>query len=227
MSKILIPTRSAEDWRHLLAQPDKHWKRGFSARTLAYCWQDADGLPGSVREVFAQSGIDAFAQLEVLFILPEHRIPLPGGSRPSQCDIWLLGRSPAGLVSIAVEGKVEEPFGPTLGEWLQDASSGKETRLAYLQEQLGLAGTTMEDVRYQLLHRTASAVIEAKRFGAPHAMMLVHSFSQTVSWFEDYERFLSLFGVKGVPNSVIKVVGREAPFLYFAWVRGEERYLEV
>ena len=82
-------------------------------------------------------------------------------------------------------------------------------------------------VRYQLLHRAASAVIEANRFNAAHAMMLIHSFSQAHKWFEDYQRFLSLFGVKGDPNTITSVGRRGSLLLYFAWVRGEERYLRI
>ncbi|MFC1871381.1 DUF6946 family protein [Chloroflexota bacterium] len=35
MSKFFIPANTPEDWKHLLAKPDKHWKTGNSAKTLA------------------------------------------------------------------------------------------------------------------------------------------------------------------------------------------------
>jgi hypothetical protein len=35
MSKIFIPANKPEDWKSLLAEPDKHWKTGYSAKTLA------------------------------------------------------------------------------------------------------------------------------------------------------------------------------------------------
>ena len=41
-------------------------------------------------------------------------------------------------VSVAVEGKVAEPFGPTLEEWLVNSSDGKQSRLAYLRDLLGM-----------------------------------------------------------------------------------------
>jgi hypothetical protein len=44
-----------------------------------------------------------------------------------------------GLISLAVEGKAGESFAETIGDWRKDASDGKETRLAFLCEQLGLA----------------------------------------------------------------------------------------
>jgi hypothetical protein len=88
--------------------------------------------------------------------------------------VWVLAKSENSLVSIAVEGKVEEPFDKTLGEWKTDASMGKEVRFSYLMEILGLREPIPDSVRYQLLHRTASAVIEAERFGAQNAVMLIH-----------------------------------------------------
>jgi hypothetical protein len=92
-----------------------------------------------------------------------------------------------------VEGKVEEPFGPTVNEWLQNASSGKQVRLDAIKEQLEIGDQPLDNIRYQLLHRTASALIEAKWFNASSAVMLVHSFSQEHKWFEDYNEFLGLF----------------------------------
>jgi hypothetical protein len=53
-----------------------------------------------------------------------------------------------------------------------------------------------DSVRYQLLHRTASAVIEAERFGARHAVMLVHSFTEENLWFDDFAEFASVFRLK-------------------------------
>jgi hypothetical protein len=73
---------------------------------------------------------------------------------------------------------VDEPFAQLLGDWLVNASPGKLTRLAFLCNVLGLEERTLpHDIYYQLLHRTASAVIEAKRFKTDLAVMLVHSFS--------------------------------------------------
>jgi len=55
MAPILIPTQSHKDWRRLLARPDRHWKVGFSAMTLARSWEAAAGLPPEVRRVFESS----------------------------------------------------------------------------------------------------------------------------------------------------------------------------
>jgi len=36
MPRILHVTRSPDDWKALLADPEKHWRTGFSTRTLAH-----------------------------------------------------------------------------------------------------------------------------------------------------------------------------------------------
>ncbi len=127
-------------------------------------------------------------------------------------------------MSIAVEGKVAETFGPTVQEWQAEASPGKSERLAYLLNLLGLS-TVPETTRYQLLHRTASAIIEAQRFNAAHAVMLVHSFSQSNEWFRDYAAFVSLMGGSATENGVVSVGARSGVPLYLAWVRGNAQYL--
>lgn len=131
------------------------------------------------------------------------------------------------MVSIAVEGKVSEAFGPTLEEWRKDLTPGKEKRQSFICDLLELDVQLPGSIRYQLLHRTASAILEARRFNAEHAMMLVHSFSSTNEWFDDYSKFLALFGKEGVPNSIISAGKKSDISLYFAWVHGEERYLKM
>lgn len=223
MSKIYIPATSAEQWLQFLAKPEKHWRQGYSARTLAYCWQEADGFPAEVKATLSSS--PHFSDIELLFAIPEHQVSLPGGSRPSQNDVWVLARDSGSLVSIAVEGKVSEPFGPTMQEWLADSSPDKAERLAYLCAQLGLVAPLPDGLRYQLLHRAASAVIEAKRFNAAHAVTLVHSFSQSDEWFQDYASFVSLFGGAPSVNRLVSVGSRGGISLHFCWVRGDARFL--
>ena len=225
MTKILIPATKAEHWKQLLAEPEKHWRTGYSARALACCWQEANGIPPEMVSALEQA--PALRGLETLFAIPEHQVPLPGGRRPSQNDVWVLAKSVEGLVSIAVEGKVSEPFGLTVGEWLQDSSSGKETRLRFLCDTLNLDYPPRESLRYQLFHRTASAVIEAERLGAPNAVMAVHSFSPSHEWLDDYQRFLSLFKIQGGVGEVTSTTLPSGVGLHFAWVHGDSRFLSA
>jgi len=223
--QILIPAKSPLDWKPLLAQPDLHWKAGKSAWATAHAWQLSSGFPVRVREVLALSEAPSVKGVEPLLAVPEQEVALPGGTRASQTDLWVLGRcdETGEMVSIAVEGKVSESFGPTMAEWMREPSEGKRERLAYLQDVLGVQ-PTLED-RYQLVHRTASALLLARRFNAKHAVMLVHSFSSADEHFSDFERFASLFSVRVGIDQIGVAASRAGTTLHLAWVRGDPQYL--
>lgn len=230
MSKFFIPTNSPEDWKSLLADPDKHWKTGYSAKALAYAWQEAGGFPRSVKRVFKNSGIKLFQDIEMLIALPEYKVPLPGGRRASQNDIFVLAKGNGQLISIAVEGKVDESFGEVIADWKLHDMGGKKVRLKFLCEVLQLDMNKIDHIRYQLLHRAASAVIEAKKFNAENALMLVHAFKKTKEnydqSFQDYCQFLELFGAEGKPDSIVPGKKIDGINLYFGWVKGNQKYLE-
>ena len=226
MSKIFIPTTKPEDWQSLLADPEKHWRTGYSARALAYCWHEANGFPACVKRAFNKSDIDLLRKIEILFAIPEHKVPLPGGVRSSQNDLFVLAKSNDELISIAVEGKVSEPFGDTVSKWFQERTIGKEKRLNFLCTELGLVVADVSIIRYQLLHRTASAILEAKKFNASNALMLVHSFSQKDEWFEDYVAFAALFDIDAEMNRTHFASKIGDIQLYLGWVKGDSKYLE-
>lgn len=109
-------------------------------------------------------------------------------------------------------------------KWKTESSLGKAERLAYLLTLLGLSSVP-DTTCYQFLHRTASAIIEGQRFSAAHAVMLVHSFSQSSEWFQDYAAFVSLMGGSAAENSMVSVGSRSGVSLHLAWVRGNASYL--
>jgi len=219
MKHIYIPTSSPADWRTFLAEQEKQWRSGYSAKELAECWEHANGFPPEFQALFSKSGNPALNTLELLLAIPEYQVDLPGGRRPSQNDLFVLARTNDGqLVAIMVEGKVAEPFGDTLETWLKDASTGKQTRLRFLCETLGLPNPPPLNIRYQLLHRTASALIEAQRFNAKYAMMIVHSFSPEHSWLADYQAFLGLFGVTGLVGELVELPLPGSIRLFAGWV---------
>lgn len=74
---------------------------------------------------------------ELLLAIPEHKIALPGGRRDSQCDVFALVRGGDETLAIAIEAKVNETFGPTIGEWMSNASEGKQERLRFICDLFG------------------------------------------------------------------------------------------
>jgi hypothetical protein len=227
MNKICVPTSGVEDWQALLADPVKHWKTGHSAKALAYCWENASGFPVEVQELFVGSNLKCFKNIEPLITIPEHKVPLPGGNTQSQNDAFILARSTTDLVCMSIEGKVSESFGPTLGEWYRVPSKGKIERLGYLKKMLGLSGEIAPSIRYQLLHRTASAVIEAKQYHATKAVMIVHSFSQSSEWLDDYQVFVRLYGKEARVDELVHVTHVDGIDLFVGWVKGDAKYLVV
>ena len=81
MPNIFIPTNSAEQWAQFLAEPVKHWQKGFSARTLAYSWQEAQGFPeevvavlGTVEQFKGSSFSSPYRSIRCLFLAAhDHR----------------------------------------------------------------------------------------------------------------------------------------------------------
>lgn len=226
MSRILAFTSGPDDWQALLADPVKHWRSGYSARTLAYCWEAADGFPLEVAQALSQSDSPLLADLTPILAVPEFKVPLPGGVCASQNDIFVLARSVAGPVSIMVEGKVNESFGPTLYGWISQGSPGRQERLRFLMRSLGLRSQPQGAIRYQLLHRAASAIITGEQYRAAAAVLVVHSFSEALVGWPDYQAFARLFGVDVVQGTVQRLGGRSRIPLFGVWVVGDQSFLQ-
>lgn len=77
---------------------------------------------------------NCFSPCPSIFAVPEHKTTLPGGTRETQSDVLALVRHQSGLAVYAIEGKVDEPLGPTVEEWSINASAGKIERLEYLAD---------------------------------------------------------------------------------------------
>jgi len=227
MNNIYIPTVSPDDWRRLLADPDLHWRTGKSAKTLAHAWEDANGLPTEIATLFTKSAVASIQKPELLIAIPEHKVSLPPpGGRASQNDVFALARVSDGLVAITIEGKVQEPFGPTIGTWKQEMSDGKRERLNFIVDTLKIAKNIPENIRYQLLHRTVSAVLEAKRFHASYAAMIVHAFGDQPDSLADYVSFLKLFGANYSPDALVPIANVDGIQLCSGWAQGNAQYLE-
>jgi len=202
-----------------LAKRERHWKKGFSAYELAHSWVNADDIPDPVRAVLDTCPEYAGAALvEGLF---ERDVDLRTPGRRSQTDLLAFVKLAHGNAVIAVEGKVDEAFGDLVSKW-NDHTPGKKRRLEALCASLGLQVADVAGIRYQLLHRTASAIYEAQRYRTKRAMMLVHSFSEADASFRDFQAFAEAMGMP-VPdvNQVSDERECEGIWLRLAWVKDQ------
>lgn len=211
-------SNNLEQWRSMLASPDRQWKQGFSAYELAHEWgkQSTGEFPESVSIVLDSANSSIVKHAKPAYLFPEYKVYLDTKKAPSQNDLYILAKSNREDIVIMVEGKVEEPFGEIVGKWLTDKIT-RRNRLDFLCKTIGL-NNIPDHIHYQLLHRTASVIIEANRIDAKYGMMMVHSFSEHHSGFKEYEDFLSLYGLKAEKNNVVGPVTINEINLFFTWI---------
>lgn len=161
----------------------------------AVSWESASnstsGLPEPIGKLFRDND---YGEPILMFAVAEHKVDLPGGNAASQSDVWAVVKTSAGMLSLTVEAKAQEPFGDNvLEQWLVEGKTEKskknrEDRWDYVRSYLPETDS-FRQVRWQLLHRCAAAVIEAKRFGFQHAAFVVQAFKTSDESFQDYALF--------------------------------------
>jgi hypothetical protein len=218
MNRIFVATRGPATWRAELKDPDLHWVRGRSAYETAVSWESASrtrrGIPAEIAAALDRDS--TLKGAELLFAVAEHKVHLKSRGNPSQNDVWALLKTSGALISMAVEGKAGEPFDRTLAEWMADGREGKEARLASLCEIIGMTSPD-KSLRYQLFHRLASAILEADRFSARHAVMMVQNFASYSAAWEDYLKFSRALGSEPVRNGICRVGERRGLSMYVGW----------
>lgn len=219
LPRIHLPMKRPEDVIPHLGSPT-HWQPGRSAKSTTDLWFSSNAIPRSVASVL--SGDTRFAGATLLDAFLERGVDLGDGKQPSQTDVMAIVRIGDELGILAVEAKVDEPFGPTVDEWLKAAKGDitvRESRLEHLCNTLGLTRSEVGSLRYQLIHRTASAVFEAKRYCSRQAAMLVQSFCPKRSWFDDYAAFVNSMGLGSTePGKVTPTKSCDGVELRLGWV---------
>lgn len=212
------------DWRRHVAKPDKHWRPRRSAYELAMSWEAARASPRGIPPDVAQV-LDLFPdtrEAKLVIGFPEHRVPLEGGGHPSQNDLWALLHTGSSFISMAVEAKAGEPLDRTVARWLEDPNprTRKLVRLAALRNHLSLERAELSAIRYQLLHRAASALVEAHRFGAAFALIAIQSFGgeSDQNSFDDVVWFAALYDAEVRQDETVLLSRRTSIPLLLAWI---------
>lgn len=159
----------------------------------------------------------AFGSPKLLLAVAEHKVSLPGGNADSQNDVWALVETEQGKASLCIEAKAQEPFGATLGFWLQAGGANRVARWDYIRGHLPATPEgAFLPVAYQLLHRCASAVIEARRFGLQHAACIVQAFNTPNPSFAAFTEFCQVMGMN-VPRGGIQTTIVDDVHLAIGW----------
>ncbi len=188
-SPFLVPMLSPDEVRAHLGKPTQ-WKPLRSACELATAWFTAGDIPLSVRTIL--DSCEDYRGAALLHGIFEHGDDIEKTGRSTQTDLMLTLKLRDGFAAVAIEGKVDEAFGPKVEEWRKSGSPGKKRRLQVICDVLGLSPDAVDDLFYQLLHRSYAAVAQARRYGTKRAMMLVHSFSEANPTFAGADRFEDL-----------------------------------
>ena len=204
---------TVDDWRGL-AGNDK-WVPARSAYELAHSWQECGGLPTPIASALSASGHQALRGLSIDLCLVEKPVFLDSRVAPSMTDLMAYGRNAKGdPIVVAVEGKADEPFGSRVWTWVRGderdptmAAEPRQTRLRrleFLSQHLGRSIPSDSPLRYQLLHRTVSAVLEGQLHGAAAALVLVHAFGpESPDNWADFSQFLSVLGSEAVSKGAV------------------------
>lgn len=233
----MLRLASADDWKGLAGAGK--WVATRSAFELAYAWHDAGGFPQVVTNAFEQSGHEVLRRLVLDVAFVEKPVFLDTLIGPSMNDLMGYAHNGAGeQIVVAVEGKTDETFGLPIASWVKGdrliprpediARPSRLRRLKFLAEQLGIEIEADTVLRYQLLHRTASALLEGALYGAAATVVIVHSFdvADAANW-DDYAAFLAVLGCdahrKGEVVGPLLLRSRPNTPLFFLWVSSSPR----
>lgn len=217
MPTFQIPIEAPEEIIPRLGKQGAHWKKGRSAYELSTSWMRAKGIPQSVRATLDQA--IEWQGAELLEGIFERETELPGRGKPSQTDLLALVRLKVGNAVLGIEGKVDEPFGELVGNWLKGkpdekigeppeatatrkrSAQNRQERFKALCGVLEVDPADLDNFYYQLFHRTCASIYEAKRFGYKQAVVLVHSFAAIPelpcrpACFDDFSAFAARVGM--------------------------------
>jgi hypothetical protein len=201
-SRIHVPLLRPEDVIPHLGKGELHWRDGYSAKAVCNSWFRANDIPRSVRHVLNRAA--EYRDAEFVDGWLERSTHLPWGrGNPTQTDLLAVVAIGDELAVLGIEAKVRESFGPYVKDWLAEGGHNRADRLNGLCELLGLQIEVASPLRYQLLHRTAAAALEAKRYRARHAAMIVQSFCPDCTGLSDFQSFAEAMGYGRVGANTI------------------------
>jgi hypothetical protein len=171
-----------KDWKKLALPRRGRWK-GTTPYEFADSWLTGGG-PGALRLVLDGAEATSGFEIEQGTAAAKTRFDEFGG--PSHQDLLLVGEARGGRTVVAVEGRIDEGFGPTLQgykrEFTRKVAQKQNTKAPERLRSLttSLAGWEVADnasrlrLRYQLFTATAGALAAAVDAEADQAVFCLH-----------------------------------------------------
>jgi len=189
-----VVVETLEQWRIHGLPPERvgHWKPGRSACELGTSWNRSGTVcvPQEIEAMLQSHAGTRGAIIHSGFI--EHETVLPFSAVGPRChDLFLLGNcSDKSPLVLSIEAKADESFDAAIEEKIVKLSGKKSnfpTRLEWLTYYLfdESAFTDFEErilkqtyarMPYQLFAAVGSLCLEANRYGAQRAVLIVHEF---------------------------------------------------
>jgi len=167
-----------KEWEKL-ARP-AHWKDFRSAKELARAWlrKTPHEVPYELLTLFETRVETRGLNLEVATAEVIVRLDDFGGNHRNS-DLVAEGQKGKKKLVVSIEAKADERFGnKTIGQALKNANPNRTQRIDHLSR--AVFGTAVNDkiadLRYQLLHALAAAVIEAENRKSAYAIFVIHEF---------------------------------------------------
>jgi hypothetical protein len=181
------PIRLLPDWK-MFAGPvsGDQWVQGYSALELARAWLEHEPLDDLRRILDLMPELSCF---EAEGGVPEAKSSFDPYRGPRTHDLLVIGNAAVGRTVVAVEGKVNEPFGQTLDQYRAAAQrllkrNPRTKALARLDDLLwSLAGWKLPvdgvkdermKLRYQLFSAIAGTIAAGTKEHAAAAVFCVH-----------------------------------------------------
>ena len=152
-------------------------------------WEAVKGVPPEISKIL---GADA----KLRYAIPGHIVPISGGPGPSRCDVFALVETENGVGAIGIFA-TDDGFDVTVRDWLNGGVVDGKGRLGVVCRTLEIQAQQTEELRYQLLHRMAAAIIKADK-RAKFVGLIIQSFSQGQKGLEDFKDFCRLLGAEDV-----------------------------
>ncbi|AFM14185.1 DUF6946 family protein [Turneriella parva] len=214
--------KTIDDWIEVVTR--RHYKQGHSAYECAHRWKNVGSrFPEPIASICRKSRLQVLEGMEIKQLYAEFPVWLDTHSTPSKNDLMIFAEGPGNRkVVVAVEAKCDESFAQPVDTWIRTADKPvprrqrklfkgaygpverKIRRLKFLNAILSTDIGAESTVRYQLLHRTASAVLTARQTYAEAAVVLIQAFTESEGNFRDFQDFCKLLGFpKIIKNTVI------------------------